>query len=54
MERTQIIDSIREVAKTALSKGSSLLFYGSRAREDVRKGSDWDLLILNEIWLRLF
>ena len=46
MNRSQVIDSIRQVASTALPKGSSLLLYGSRARGDAHKGSDWDLLIL--------
>lgn len=46
MERTQVIDNIRQVAKKALPKGSSLLLYGSRARGDYHQGSDWDLLIL--------
>ena len=46
MERAKIIDSIRQVAKTALPPNSSLLLYGSRARGDSHKGSDWDLLIL--------
>ena len=46
MDKSQIIDYIREVAKTTLPKGSSLLLYGSRARGDAGKNSDWDLLIL--------
>ncbi len=46
MDKSQIIDNIREVAKTTLPKGSSLLLYGSRARGDAGKDSDWDLLIL--------
>lgn len=46
MNREKVIDNIRKVAKTALPQGSSLLLYGSRARGDAHKGSDWDLLIL--------
>ncbi len=46
MERTKIIDSIKEVAKATLPKGSTLILYGSRARGDDHHGSDWDLLIL--------
>ena len=46
MDKSQIIDNIREVAKTTLPKGSSLLLYGSCARGDAGKDSDWDLLIL--------
>ena len=46
MNKSQVIENIREVAKTTLPKGSSLLLYGSRARGDAGKDSDWDLLIL--------
>ena len=46
MNRSQVIDSIRQVASTALPKGSSLFLYGSQARGEAHKGSDWDLLIL--------
>ena len=46
MDKSQVIENIREVAKTTLPKGSSLLLYGSRARGDASKDSDWDLLIL--------
>ena len=46
MDKSQVIENIREVAKTTLPKGSSLLLYGSRARGDASKNSDWDLLIL--------
>ena len=46
MERTEVIDSIKQVAQRTLPKGSRLLLYGSRARGDYHKGSDWDLLIV--------
>jgi len=46
MERSQIINSIKQLGMTALPIGSSLLLYGSQARGDAHKGSDWDLLIL--------
>lgn len=46
MEKTEVIDNIKQVARTTLPKGSSLLLYGSQARGDAHKGSDWDLLIL--------
>ena len=46
MDKSQVIENIREVAKTTLPKGSSLLLYGSRPRGDAGKDSDWDLLIL--------
>ena len=46
MERSQVIDSIKQVAAQVLPKGSTLYLYGSRARGDWHKGSDWDLLLL--------
>ena len=46
MERTQIIDNIKQVAKQVLPKGSTLYLYGSQARGDWHEGSDWDLLVL--------
>lgn len=46
MDKGQIISNIQQVAASVLPKGSSLLLYGSRARGDAHKDSDWDLLIL--------
>ena len=46
MERTKVIESIKQVAKTTLPPGSTMLLYGSQARGDAHRGSDWDLLIL--------
>ena len=46
MDRKYVIKRIKQVAKTALPVGSSLLLYGSQARGDNHEGSDWDLLIL--------
>ena len=46
MERNQVIDNIKQVAKQVLPKGSTLYLYGSRARGDAHEGSDWDLLLL--------
>ena len=46
MERTQVIDNIRQVAASVLPKGSTLYLYGSRARGDWNDDSDWDLLLL--------
>ena len=46
MERQEIIENIKQLGTTALPVGSSLLLFGSQARGDAHKGSDWDLLIL--------
>ena len=45
-ERAKVLDSIKQVASKVRPKGSALYLYGSRARGDSRKDSDWDLLIL--------
>ena len=46
MDKSQIIENIREVAASVLPKGSSLYLYGSRARGDNHEDSDGDLLLL--------
>ena len=46
MERTKVIENIKQVAKKTLPPSSSLILYGSRARGDYKDDSDWDLLIL--------
>ena len=46
MGKEFVIESIKNTATQTLPKGSELLLYGSRARGDAHKGSDWDLLIL--------
>ncbi len=46
MEESQVIKDIKKLAKSTLPEGSSLLLYGSRARGDAHRNSDWDLLIL--------
>lgn len=46
MEKSHILKKIKNIAESSLPAGSSLWLYGSRARNDAHKGSDWDLLIL--------
>ncbi|MBQ7424302.1 MAG: nucleotidyltransferase domain-containing protein [Prevotella sp.] len=46
MTTNEIIENIRQVAAKVLPKGSALYLYGSRARGDYNKDSDWDLLLL--------
>jgi predicted nucleotidyltransferase len=46
MEKTQMINHIKQTAANVLPKGSTLYLYGSRARGDYHDDSDWDLLIL--------
>ena len=46
MNRNDVIESFRKVAKASLPANSSLLLYGSQARGDAHENSDWDLLIL--------
>lgn len=46
MERQQVIDNIKQIGRKTLPPNSQLLLFGSRARGDAHKGSDWDLLIL--------
>lgn len=41
-----MLNQIRHVAKATAPKGSIVLLFGSRARGEARKGSDWDILIV--------
>ena len=46
MEQKNVIERILKVAASVLPKNSNLYLYGSRARGDNHKNSDWDLLLL--------
>lgn len=37
---------IKQTATSTIPKGGKAILYGSRARDDARKDSDWDILIL--------
>ena len=41
-----VLNQIRQVAKRTAPEGSVVLLFGSRARGQARKGSDWDILIV--------
>ena len=41
-----VLNKIRQVAKSSAPDGSSVLLFGSRARGQARKHSDWDILIV--------
>ncbi|MBQ3752918.1 MAG: nucleotidyltransferase domain-containing protein [Prevotella sp.] len=41
-----VLNQIRQVAKQTAPEGSMVLLFGSRARGQARKGSDWDILIV--------
>lgn len=44
--RGNFIQVIRDVAKDTLPDNSKVILFGSRARNDARDDSDWDLLII--------
>ena len=46
MDKSAMIDRIKQTAASVLPKGSTLYLYGSRARGDYHEDSDWDLLLL--------
>ncbi len=43
---TQTLNILKQKASETLPAGSKMWLYGSRARKDARKDSDWDVLIL--------
>lgn len=41
-----VLSQIKQVARNTAPKGSVVLLFGSRARGQARKSSDWDILII--------
>lgn len=46
MSKNDVIENIKKIGLATLPPESSLLLFGSRARNDNLPDSDWDLLIL--------
>lgn len=46
MTRSVALSKIRQTAASAIPEGGKAILYGSRARGDAHKNSDWDILIL--------
>jgi len=54
---TNILNDLRNMAKTVMPEDSRVILFGSQARGDARKGSDWDLLLLlqdKSSWIEAF
>ena len=41
-----VLNKIKQVARSTTPEGSVVLLFGSRARGEAHKGSDWDILIV--------
>lgn len=46
MSKESIFSAIKQVALTDIPKNASVILFGSQARGDEHKDSDWDILIL--------
>ena len=46
MKKEEVIEKLREISLRVVPVGGEVLLYGSQARGDAHKGSDWDILIL--------
>ena len=46
MSTKDIIKGMKQIASTVLPDGADAILFGSRARGDAHKDSDWDILIL--------
>lgn len=48
MRKEEIIKSIRDLSQQVMPVGSQVILFGSQARNEAHKDSDWDILILLE------
>lgn len=46
MEKERVLSAIKDVARSDIPQGAKVILFGSQARGDTHKDSDWDLLIL--------
>ncbi len=46
MSKENVMNAIKDVANKGIPKGARVILYGSQARGDSGKDSDWDLLVL--------
>ena len=42
----KVLNQIKAIAKEAAPEGSQVILFGSRARGEAKRGSDWDILIV--------
>lgn len=42
----KVLNQIKAIAREAAPEGSQVILFGSRARGEAKRGSDWDILIV--------
>jgi len=42
----QVVKKLQELGKRILPKDAQFILFGSRARNDAKNGSDWDILVI--------